>query len=153
MAERRLRAGVVGLGLMGRFHCRALNDLGGVDFVGAFDPDPHSPSEMHSASVVRTLDELLALGVDYCVVAAPTAHHLELGLALAEAGVHALIEKPLALDVDESRRLTDAFIASKNSLISEFQELFVSYFIISSCLILPDLSPDSLYFMANSSSP
>ena len=102
MADRTLRAGVVGLGLMGRFHCRALNDLIGVDFVGAFDPDPESPSEMHSAPVVRSLDELLAIGVDYCVIAAPTAHHLDLGLRLAEAGVHALIEKPLALDVDES---------------------------------------------------
>ena len=109
MAERRLRAGVVGLGLMGRFHCRALNDLGGVDFVGAFDPDPHSPSEMHSASVVRTLDELLALGVDYCVVAAPTAHHLELGLALAEAGVHALIEKPLTISIRRNIRFKSRY--------------------------------------------
>ena len=90
MANRTLRAGVVGLGLMGRFHCRALNDLIGVDFVGAFDPDPESPSEMHSAPVVRSLEELLEIGVDYCVIAAPTAHHLDLGLQLAEAGADVL---------------------------------------------------------------
>ena len=40
--------------------------------------------------------ELLAQNLDYVVVAAPTMYHEEIGLKLAEAGVHALIEKPLA---------------------------------------------------------
>jgi hypothetical protein len=43
-----------------------------------------------------TVEELICTGVDYVVVACPTVFHLEVGLALAEAGVHALIEKPLA---------------------------------------------------------
>jgi predicted dehydrogenase len=43
------------------------------------------------------------------MVAVPTAFHEEVGLALAEAGVHALIEKPLAVDVPAATRLADAF--------------------------------------------
>jgi predicted dehydrogenase len=58
---------------------------------------------------MKTLEELLAKGVDYVVVAAPTAMHEQLGLQLAEAGVSALIEKPLAHTVEAAKRLVDAF--------------------------------------------
>ena len=55
------------------------------------------------------MDALLDLDVDYVVVATPTVTHLPLGLRLAQAGVHALIEKPLTLDADEAGQLTEAF--------------------------------------------
>jgi len=45
-------------------------------------------------------------------VAVPTAYHLEVGLALAEAGIHALIEKPLAKDTASARQLTEAFASA-----------------------------------------
>ena len=35
-----LRAGVLGLGVMGRHHSRVLNELDGVDFQGVYDPSP-----------------------------------------------------------------------------------------------------------------
>ena len=38
----------------------------------------------------------MRVGLDYVVVAVPTIYHEQVGLALADAGVHALIEKPLA---------------------------------------------------------
>ncbi len=55
------------------------------------------------------VNELVDADVDYCVVAVPTALHEEVGLTLAEAGVHALIEKPLAPDGAAARKLSDAF--------------------------------------------
>ena len=105
----RLRAGLIGLGVMGRHHRRVLSDLEHVDFVGVADPvgDPHG--EVSSRELFTSIDGLLAAGVDYCVVAVPTAMHLEVGLRLADAGVHALIEKPLALDADEAVLLAQAF--------------------------------------------
>lgn len=106
-----LRAGVVGLGVMGRHHSRVLDGLDGVEFVGVYDPAEGIPSEIQGASVTRDLDDFLALGLDYCVIAAPTIHHLDLGRALASRGIHALVEKPVASDVasaEELRRLFDA---------------------------------------------
>ena len=43
MAEKKLRAGLVGLGMMGRHHARVLGSLDGVELVGVCDPmgDPH----------------------------------------------------------------------------------------------------------------
>lgn len=104
-----LRAGVIGLGVMGRHHSRVLNSLDGVDFVGVFDPADNVGPTIQGKPVVQDLDAFLDLGVDYCVVAAPTIYHLDLGRALAARGVHALIEKPVASTTDAAIELKDTF--------------------------------------------
>ena len=106
-----LRAGLLGLGVMGSNHARVLAGLDGVDLVAVFDPAPNVPDRVHDRPVVRDLDEFLALHLDYAVVAAPTVFHLEMGTRLAEAGVHALIEKPVASTASDSRILRDLFAA------------------------------------------
>jgi len=107
-----LRAGLIGLGMMGRHHARVLSNLEGVDLVGMADAagDPHGVTG--GRPLVRSIEELIAMKLDYCVVALPTIYHEQAGLALAEAGVHALIEKPVTHDTASARRVTDAF-ASK----------------------------------------
>jgi UDP-N-acetylglucosamine 3-dehydrogenase len=103
-----LRAGLIGLGAMGRNHARVLDLLDGVELVGILDPAPGGAGP-HGVPVVADLDELLALRLDYAVLACPTALHEEIGLRLAEAGVHALIEKPLAPSVEAAGKLVRAF--------------------------------------------
>jgi UDP-N-acetylglucosamine 3-dehydrogenase len=107
-----LRAGVLGLGVMGRNHARVLASLEGVEFVGVFDPAPNVPDQVHDKPVIRDLDAFLELGLDYAVVAAPTIYHLDMGKRLADAGVHALIEKPVASSAEDAATLRDLF-ASK----------------------------------------
>jgi UDP-N-acetylglucosamine 3-dehydrogenase len=103
-----LRAGLVGLGAMGRNHARVLTALEGVELVGALDPAAGAAAP-HGVPLVTDLGDLLALDLDYAVLACPTALHEEIGLRLADAGVHALIEKPLAPSVEAARRLVAAF--------------------------------------------
>lgn len=104
-----LRAGLIGLGAMGRNHARILSSLPGVELVGVADPAGDPAGAARGAKVVATVDELITLGLDYAVVASPTATHEETGLALAEAGVAAMLEKPLASTPDGARRLVEAF--------------------------------------------
>ena len=104
-----LRAGVLGLGVMGRNHCRILNSLEGVDFLGVYDPADSLEPHVEGRPVVRDLDKFLDMGLDYCVVAAPTFYHLELGKSLAERGIHALIEKPVASTTQAAEELRDLF--------------------------------------------
>jgi len=104
-----LRAGVIGLGTMGRHHVRVLSELPGVELVGAADPSPAARSAAGGVAATADLDELLALGPDMCVVAAPTLAHAEIGLRLAAAGVHTLIEKPLAHNVPSALLLAKTF--------------------------------------------
>lgn len=104
-----LRAGVLGLGVMGRNHARVLGSLDGVELVAIADPAVEPGGATGSVRVVHDLEALLTCGIEMCVVAVPTAEHLAVGLALADAGVHALIEKPLALDCVAGQQLVDAF--------------------------------------------
>lgn len=107
-----LRAGLIGIGMMGRHHARILASLEGVELVAVADPsgDVHGVAREHR--VLASVEDIIAAGVDYCIVAVPTAYHEEVGLALADAGVHALIEKPLAGDAASAQRLAEAFRAA-----------------------------------------
>ncbi|UGQ15527.1 Gfo/Idh/MocA family oxidoreductase [Yinghuangia sp. ASG 101] len=95
--------------MMGRHHARVLRGLAGVDLVGVADPSGDAHGAAQGVRLYHGVEELIDLGIDYCVVAAPTAYHEKLGLTLAAAGVHTLIEKPLAQDVESSRRVADAY--------------------------------------------
>lgn len=109
MSTHRLRAGLIGLGRMGRHHARILRHLHGVDLVGVVDP---AGDRYHAAAGITLLPDLDALvhhGIDYAVLACPTPLHEPLGTTLATARIPTLIEKPLAADTDAARRLAQAF--------------------------------------------
>jgi len=104
-----LRAGLIGLGMMGRNHARVLSNLDGADLVAVADPRGDAHNAAGGRPLLDSVHELIAAGIDYCAVAVPTVHHEEVGLALAAAGVHAIIEKPLAQDTASAQKLADAF--------------------------------------------
>ena len=103
-----LRAGLIGLGAMGRNHARVLAGLEGVDLVGIVEPASVDANPF-GVPVLGSVAELIALGTDYVVVASPTGTHLEIGLELAASGVCALLEKPLAHTVEAAAKLVHAF--------------------------------------------
>jgi len=82
-----------------------------IDLVAVADPggDPHQAAA--GVPLHADLDGILDAGVDYCVVAVPTALHEETALRLATAGVNVLVEKPLAPDVVSGLRIVEAFEA------------------------------------------
>jgi len=104
-----IRLGVIGLGMMGRHHARVAKDIDGVELVAVADAlgDPHGVAS--SLPRYESVDDLIAHGIDAAVVAVPTQFHEEVGLTLARAGVHALIEKPVAHSIDAGETLVDAF--------------------------------------------
>jgi len=110
-----LRAGLIGLGMMGRHHARVLKSLPGVRLVAVADPGGDAHGAAAGFDVGLSVQHLIDAGLDYAVVAVPTSLHEEIGLALADAGIHALIEKPLAGTAEEAARLADAF--ARNGLV------------------------------------
>ena len=111
VSDKKLRAGLVGLGMMGRHHARVLASLDGVELVAVSDPMGDAHGVAGGRPVFTSVKELIAEGIDYAMVAAPTAFHEELALELAEAGIHAMIEKPLAVDTTAAERIASAFKA------------------------------------------
>ena len=110
-ADKRVRIGVVGVGIMGSNHARVLADLPGVKLVGVADPGAG-----HRALLAQVLgcescdgtEALLELGIDAAVIAAPTHLHHELALICIKSGVHVLVEKPIASNVEEGRAIVAA---------------------------------------------
>ena len=107
-----LRLGVVGLGAMGRHHARIWRQMEGVDLVGAADPVGDRHRAAVGVKIVDTVEQLVDLGIDAASVAVPSNRHEAVGEQLAEAGVHALIEKPVAHSVASARKLAKAFDAA-----------------------------------------
>jgi UDP-N-acetylglucosamine 3-dehydrogenase len=106
---RPLRAGLVGLGSMGRNHLRLLREIELVDLVAVCDPAGDPSNLSGDVPVVGDVDALLRYGLDLCVVAAPTAVHEPIAESLSSAGVATLIEKPLAADVATAQRILERF--------------------------------------------
>lgn len=104
-----LRAGLLGVGMMGRHHARVLRELDGVDLVAIADPagDPHGVAG--NLEVLPDIEALIAAGIDIAVVAVPTRFHEDAALKLAAAGVHTLVEKPIAETVEAGSRMVEAF--------------------------------------------
>lgn len=104
-----IRIGVIGLGMMGRHHARVAREVDGFELVAVADAmgDPHGVAG--SLPLFNSVEDLVGHGIDAAVVAVPTHLHEEVGSQLAEAGVHALIEKPVAHSLEAGKRLVEAF--------------------------------------------
>jgi predicted dehydrogenase len=109
MNKPRLRAGLIGVGAMGRHHARVLKALDGVDLIAAADPGGDPYGVLADIPLLPDVQSLIALQPDYAVVVCPTAQHEPVALQLAEAGIPALIEKPLAHDTPAAQRVVEAF--------------------------------------------
>lgn len=106
-----LKMGLIGAGHMGQNHARILSEEKSIHFVGIYDVNvdqAHRVADLYDCPVFTDMEELLK-SVDAVVVAVPSSLHKEIGLQVAAHQVHALIEKPLGMNVEEARELTDAF--------------------------------------------
>ncbi len=102
-----LRVAVIGVGHLGKFHTRILSSMPGVDLIGVVDSDQATAEQVAREYSTRAYtDYRQILGqVDAAVLAVPTRLHRALGEPLLQAGVHLLIEKPLAGTLSEAQSL------------------------------------------------
>lgn len=107
-----LRAGVIGLGAMGRHHVRILRELDGVDLVAVADPMGDRYGVAGSLEVAPDVEGLVSAGIEMAIVAVPTAQHEDVARELARAGIHTMIEKPVASSSESAERLVGAFASA-----------------------------------------
>ncbi|MDO8533354.1 MAG: Gfo/Idh/MocA family oxidoreductase [Xanthobacteraceae bacterium] len=106
-----VRVGVIGVGVMGANHARVLAELPNVELVGLAEPDRGQALRIAKAlgcQAVADHKTLIGLGIDAAVIAAPTHLHHAIALDCIAAGIHALVEKPIATSVDEGRAIVAA---------------------------------------------
>lgn len=111
---------IVGGGNMGRTHARAWSELGLGDrirYICTPSPGTSFP-RAPSARFVTDLDEVLAdPEVDIVSVCTPTPSHSGLATRALRAGRNVLLEKPIALTIDEAEEVTAAAAGSSGILM------------------------------------
>jgi len=109
---KRVRVGVVGVGIWGRMHIRAYLQHASAALVGICDRDARraadTAQEFGIAKYFTKVEDLLAEGLDGISIATPDAAHADLAIQAASKGVHVLVEKPLATTIDECERMIAA---------------------------------------------
>ncbi len=122
-----IRAGVAGAGVFGGYHANKYKEAEAADLVAIFDVDPERArmaSEMHGCAGITDYDQFLN-EVDVLTIAAPATFHFDLAKKALENGRHVLVEKPIALAVNDASTLID--IASEKDLVLQIghQERYV----------------------------
>jgi len=104
------KVAVIGAGKWGANLSRNFRDLGALKYI--CDRNESRLKELEAAfgevKFVREPDEILAdPGISGVVVATPPVSHYEVGVKVLDAGKHLFVEKPMTLNVEESRRLNE----------------------------------------------
>jgi predicted dehydrogenase len=102
-----LRLAIIGGGHLGRIHAKLAKASEQFSVVGVADPSPDSRKlveEQLGLPTVADYKEWLGQ-IDAAILAAPTMAHYDIACDLLRAGVHTLVEKPLASTADQARRL------------------------------------------------
>lgn len=107
-----IKVGVIGAGFAGAFHARAYAKLPGVQVAVIADQNQPKAAALAAEVGARAEADAAALLNDSAItivdVALPTPLHPEYAIRALEAGKHVVIEKPLALSLDEADAMLDA---------------------------------------------
>ena len=116
--KRPLKIGVIGVGNMGQHHTRVLSLLKDVELIGVADVNVERGLDLAGKYRVRFFENYQELlpHVEAVCIAAPTKVHHQIGLECLKAGVHILIEKPIAASIAEAESLVNA-AATRNCIL------------------------------------
>lgn len=105
-----VKVAVLGVGALGQHHARIYAELeqsGGVDFVGLYDPDAERAREIAKKNGVRALgsmDDVLEQA-DAVSIVTPTFTHFQLARQFLESDRHVLVEKPITDEAHQAAEL------------------------------------------------
>ncbi len=112
----RIRAGVIGVGSMGENHARVYSELPDVELAGISDRDEAVARRVADEYGTERVEfDRLLDRCDVVTVAVPTSVHEDVVTDCLEAGVHVLVEKPIAETVEQGRAMAER--ARANDLV------------------------------------
>ncbi len=120
--------GIVGCGMISRFHARAIADVRGAQLVGCCNLPANRAHEFareHQIQAYETLEEMLADDrIQAVSIATPSGAHMEPGIAAAKAGKHVIVEKPLDITLTRCDKLIEACDKNNVKLATFFPSRF-----------------------------
>ena len=105
-----IRAGVVGVGYLGRFHAQKYAALDAAHLVAVADPNVTARDALAKELNVAGVDDYRSLigKVDAVSIVTPTPSHFAIARDFLDAGVDVLLEKPITVTVGEGAELVAA---------------------------------------------
>ena len=112
----KLRAAVIGVGYLGRFHAQKYKMIDNVDLVAVSDSRPERGQEIAKEIGTEYVGDYTNLKgqVDAVTVAANTSHHFEIAKWCLENNISVFVEKPVTVKSSEAEILCN--LAKKNNL-------------------------------------
>ncbi|MHA6484818.1 Gfo/Idh/MocA family protein [Paenibacillus sp. strain BS8-2] len=114
VSTNKIRIGIIGAGNIGGVHAQSFSSLSGqcevTVITDAYLPLAEEKAKLYGiGAVVETPEALIERAdVDAVVIGVPNQHHAPLAIRAIEAGKHVLLEKPMAINSDEARRIYEA---------------------------------------------
>ena len=119
--------GVVGCGMISRFHARAIREIG-AELVACYDRIPEAAERVageFGCKAYRDFDEFLAdPEIQIVTVGTPSGAHLDPAVAAARAGKHVIVEKPLEVTTARCDEIIDACDRAGVTLSTVFPSRF-----------------------------
>lgn len=136
----KIKVGIAGCGVMGRFHVKTALALTECSLVGIFDSNQDIYPTLSLGPKVKlfaSFDEMLE-NVSAVIIATPTSTHYDFAFGALNKHKHLLVEKPLTLDSSSSKTLVDKALASNLILSVGMIERFNPAFIKLRALVKND---------------
>jgi myo-inositol 2-dehydrogenase/D-chiro-inositol 1-dehydrogenase len=119
-----MHVGVLGVGRIGSFHATTLSRSRHVTQLTIWDPRIEATDSVASkidAQVAESPDDLLECGLDAVLICSSSATHADLLEAAVDKQIPVFCEKPIALDLDRTRRLVEEIERSGTPATIGFQ--------------------------------
>src|SRR4051812_47912389 len=107
----KVRLGIIGMGNIGRYHAEYLlkGQVARCELVAIASTNPANAEAYPSLKIFEDGPKLIQSGeVDAVIIGTPHYQHSTLGIAAMEAGVHVMVEKPIAAHKADAQRLISA---------------------------------------------
>jgi len=126
--DTRLRVGLVGAGYISEFHARAIQRVPNARLIAIADVVNTRATSLAArfnvSKVFPTMEAMMNEGVDVIHILTPPATHAQLAIAALKNGCHVLVEKPLAISVEEVDRISAAAAVAQKSVCVNHSMLY-----------------------------
>lgn len=123
-----MKFGIIGCGMIARFHARAIQEIEGSEVVCCFDHSAEGANQFASEFSATAYDDLTTMlahpGLEIVTIATPSGAHLEPCLQAAKAGKHVVCEKPLEVTLEKIDQMIEACNKAGVTLAGIFDRRF-----------------------------
>src|SRR5205809_850899 len=120
--------GIIGCGMIARFHAKAIADVKGAKLVACFDAIPAAvekfSAETGCKGYTKLADMLADPAVDVVTIGTPSGAHMKPAVQAANAGKHVIVEKPLEITLKRCDAIIHACEKNKVKLCTVFPSRF-----------------------------